>query len=881
MSQLPTGTVSLLFSDIEGSTVLLSRLGPSYLQALDGQRLVLRRAWADHGGTELGTEGDSFFVVFPTAPDAVGAAVQAQRELAVFEWPGGEQVRVRMGIHTGSPAVHDGGYVGMDVHRAARIAGAAHGGQVVMSDASAKLAGDALPAGVDLRDLGSHLLKDLPRAEHLFQLNVDGLRSDFPALKSLGAASSLPRPATPLVGRDGELAELSALLSTSEVRLVTLTGPGGAGKTRLTIGMAHALTDRFPDGVYFVPLAAVTAAEVMWTTLAEVLNAPSDARNSLGLLASVAHSRALLVLDNLEQLTGADDVVAQLLDGAARLVIVATSRSPLAVPGEHVHPVPPLELPETAVPDEAATSGAVQLFVQHARMVRPGFQLTASNTAEVTTICRRLDGLPLAIELAAARIRLLSPAALLARLDQALDIAASGTQGPTRQRTLRSTLDWSYRLLAAEQQRFFRCLGIFAAGADLDALAAVCDVGESADPLERVADLLDASLVTVSDAHQGEPRIGMLETIRAYARDELRAAGELEHVHLRHARHYVTVTERLQSMATSEYLEARHLAEIDLDNFRAAMTWATSGEAGGETAVADRASLGLRLSGALGWLWASSGYVAEGRRWCEAAVDLAGGSPSPELAHCLGELAYLLSVQGHADRALQAASEGVTIARTSGGQDVIARALGRLGNAYMAVGDLESARQAFEEALTLLASGHSDRHLATLANLAIIEHMQRRYDRAEELWNQALIIGQRLGNVHRVAEIKVNMVSLLDRSGRVDDAHQQLRNLVPEVLELDDPGLTTDLADVVVDILVQRGDVERAARLSGAAAVMRERDEIPHAGYQEQEMADTISAATRHISREEWEHYCQLGRSDDLEDLLTNSAQPETGHRNS
>ena len=270
----------MLFSDMEGSTALLGRLGDGYREALEGQRRILRAAWAAHGGVEMGTEGDSFYVVFETAPAAVEAAVEAQRELAAYPWPQGEQVKVRMGVHTGSPAVHDGGYVGMDVHRAARIAASAHGGQVVVSAATADLAGPALPDGVRLRELGQHRLKDLAVPERLVQVEIDGLSVDFPPLRSLGTVSSLPRPPTPLIGRDGEMRELVALLSTGEVRLVTLTGPGGSGKTRLAVGVADLVSGRFPDGVYFVDLAAVTDSDVMWTTIAEALGLPPEGRIS-------------------------------------------------------------------------------------------------------------------------------------------------------------------------------------------------------------------------------------------------------------------------------------------------------------------------------------------------------------------------------------------------------------------------------------------------------------------------------------------------------------------------------------------------------------------------------------------------------------------------
>jgi len=333
---------------------------------------------------------------------------------------------VRMGIHTGNPTVHDGGYVGMDVHRAARIAGSAHGGQVVLSEATVGLVGEGLPEHVSLKDLGSHQLKDIAHPEHVFQLVVEGLPADFPPLKTLGAASSLPVPATPLVGRAGELAELVALLGSPQVRLVTLTGPGGSGKTRLAIGVAERLVERFKDGLYFVDLAAATSADVMWTTIAEALDIPPEGRIPPGFFSHVAHRSALLVLDNLEQVQNADAVVVELLKEAPQVVVVATSRRPLGVPGELQHAVPPLELPDDSHLDQVAGAGAVQLFAQTARSVRSTFALNQANAADVVAICRGLDGLPLAIELAAARSKLLSPHALLARLDSALDLKASG-----------------------------------------------------------------------------------------------------------------------------------------------------------------------------------------------------------------------------------------------------------------------------------------------------------------------------------------------------------------------------------------------------------------------------------------------------------------------
>jgi predicted ATPase len=344
---------------------------------------------------------------------------------------------------------------------------------------------------------------------------------------------------------------------------VTLTGPGGSGKTRLAIAVAQRLVAVFPDGVFFVPLAAVTSADVMWTSIAEVLDVPPEGRMPPGFFSYVAHRSALFVLDNLEQLPEADDVVAQLLAAAPQVAVIASSRRAVSVPAEHLHPVPPLALPEDSTLADAEGSGAVQLFVQQARSIRPDFLLTLTNVAEVVAICRRLDGLPLAIELAAARMRLLSPKALLGRLDQALDIASPSKQAPSRQKTLRDTIAWSYELLTPAQQAFFRRLGVFAGGGDLDAIAAVTAVptgaGDGADPLDRVADLVDASLVTITEGPDGEPRVAILETIRAYARDQIRAADEADAVRSAHAGHYLQVAEQLQSLRESQHLEVRGL----------------------------------------------------------------------------------------------------------------------------------------------------------------------------------------------------------------------------------------------------------------------------------------------------------------------------------
>jgi predicted ATPase len=478
-----------------------------------------RAAFGSFGGRELGTEGDSFFVVFESAGDAVSCCVAGQRALAGHDWPGGVAVRVRMGLHSGEPTRHEDGYVGLDVHRAARIAAAAHGGQVVLSDATRLLAASRLADGVSLRDLGWHRLKDIEAPERICQLVAADLEERFPPLKSLGAQSRLPVPMTALVGRERDLEQVRAALTRPGMRLVTLTGTGGVGKTRLALAAAASLDQAFPHGVFFVALAAVRDAGVMWKTIADGLGVTGDGPAADAVIGYLGDRRALLVLDNLEQLDGAAGVVSGLLAAAPALVVLATSRRPLHLPGEQELPVPPLQVPRQASVEEVAACGAARLFVQQAAMARPGFTLTAGNAADVAAICGRLDGLPLAIELAASRVRLLAPRALLARLGHSLDLAAADVGQPSRQQTLRNAIAWSYDLLDSDLGGVFRRGGVFAGGCDLDALAAIAaaEPGPETgpDPLQLAAGLLDVSLITVTDGADGEPRVGMLETIRA------------------------------------------------------------------------------------------------------------------------------------------------------------------------------------------------------------------------------------------------------------------------------------------------------------------------------------------------------------------------------
>jgi len=860
--------VSLVFSDIEGSTVLLSRLGLAYTDALDGHRRIMRRAWSAHDGTEMGTEGDSFFVVFGGADGAVAAAVEAQRELDASSWPAGERLRVRIGVHTGAPRVHEGGYVGMDVHRAARIAASAHGGQVVMSSVTAELAGVGLPVGVTLRDLGVHQLKDIATPEHLWQLEIEGLQADFPPLRTIGAASRLPMTATRLVGRDDEVAYLVGLLRQPGVRLVTLTGPGGSGKSRLAVGLAEQLMADYPDGVFFVPLATATTAEVMWSSIAEAVDLPPRQRTPTGLVEYLSDRRVLVILDNLEQFADADAVVDQLATALPQLTVVATSRRALFLNGEFRHPVPPLAVPERPTLATATTSSAVQLFVERAQRLNPRFRLTEANAADVAAICRRVDGLPLAIELAATRLRLLSPQALLRRIDTALDIASVSKQTDRRQRTLRDTIAWSYDLLTPPRQAVFRRLGVFAGGAELDAIAAIAATDISSDmghdALDLVADLVDVSLVTAVEGVDGEPRFTMLETVRAYARDELRAAGEAPALREMHARHFLAVAERLEAQRQSQHLVALDLAESEQDNFREALAWSVA-DARDRSRSTD---MGLRLCAALSWLWSTRGYATEGLRWYEQTIEQAGNEPSKQLATCLAGMATLLLSQGKSERARALAADAVTMARYLDDRGTVAFALSVLGTAEQQSGQGDGARRHLEEAVELYRrSAPSGRMGRALGNLAGIVEMSGDYARAEELMKESLALFEDLGDSHEATIQAQNLANLLVTSGRTDEAHQLAVSLVATVMALRNPNLTMAFSNTFMNILIQRGEPVPAAHLFGAEQAMRRRLELPNP-YEREELEEAWAAVEKLMSVDEWEQERLIGQRESLEDLL-------------
>jgi predicted ATPase/class 3 adenylate cyclase len=633
MPTLPTGIVTFLFTDIEGSTELVRALGERYPAVLARHSELLRGAVGGQGGTEFGTEGDALFAVFVSPSAAVRAAADAQRALIAERWPDDHPVRVRIGIHTGEGHLGGSDYVGIDVHRAARVASAGHGGQILISDATRALVEHVLPDGLSLQDLGTYRLKGLASPERIHQVTVEGLPAIFPPLHSLELRpNNLPADLTSFIGRDRQIREISDRLAGT--RLLTLTGPGGTGKTRLAIRVAEELIGEYRQGTWFVPLEALRDPDLVPPAIASALGVtlPAD-RPALDALETwLAERELLLVLDNCEQVTAAGPGIARLLGAAPSLRVLATSRIPLHVHGEQEYPVPPLmTLPEgpALTAERLSQFEAVRLFIERAVAVKPEFQVTNDNAPAVAQICVRLDGLPLAIELAAARIKLLGPEQILARLEQNLSLLSSTAQDlPERQRTLRGAVAWSHELLSGPEQTLFARLSIFRGGCTLESAEAVCGgEGLDGDVFDGVASLVDKSLLRSEEAG-GETRLAMLETIREYARERLEEAGDFPALARRHARLcFGWASDAEGNLMGPQQLQWLDRLSRDHDNLRAAY------ERSPQLGLLDEA---LAAAGAMWRFWQLRGHFPEARAVFDRLLGQPGASPAARAKALIG-----------------------------------------------------------------------------------------------------------------------------------------------------------------------------------------------------------------------------------------------------
>jgi predicted ATPase/class 3 adenylate cyclase len=873
MSELPTGTLTLLFSDIEGSTVLLHRLGSQWADALSEQRRIVRAAIRDHHGIEMGTEGDSFFVVFTSAHDALGAAIDAQRGLQSQRWPADADVRVRMGVHTGEPERHEDGYVGLEVHRAARIGATAHGGQIVVSAATEQLVPDL--AGAEFRDLGWHRLKDLDDAVRLYDVVGPGLLRDFPPLRSLGKPAALPAAATPMIGRSAEVDAVRSMFDLQETRLVTLTGPGGAGKTRLSIAVAAALEHRFADGVYFIGLQSARDSDVMWSAIAEALDATGGA--GVEPVTRVRHyleaRQALLVLDNLEQITDADHVVSALLSVATRSRALVTSRRPLHLVGEYEYPVPPLSLPHPDSTDHNAAIGsaAVEMFVRHAQMVRPGFRLTDDNSADVLALCRRLDGLPLAIELAAARSRLLGPRALLDRIDDHLGTGVTASDRPARQRTLGATIAWSYDLLEPVEQQVFRRLGVFAASADLDAVAAVAGDG-STDPLDTIGRLVDANLVHVVEAADGEPRISLLETIRTFARDRLGESGDADQVRLRHLRWCIEAANRttglLRGPKQMGALDQLSLIESDV---REALRWSLrpAAESDNPDDAATRVEGAHELLAVMSRYWYRFGNVAEARFWQERGVATLNEADSESNMLLLHGLAISLLQQNDVERGRATFQRALEMARRLGDRNQESRELNSLAIASRQSGNNVEAMGLLEQSLALAREiGEPTREATALSNMVVVLIDMGRYAEAIAMADRAMAANEHNDDLWGVAIDRLNATAAFLEDAGPEAALDRFVAWGADIASFGDAELTINLAELGACVFAGVGQLAVAARLLGSAEGHRERMEL-HRSPAEQRLIDGwILRAREQATPAEWAAGLADGRETTPDDAI-------------
>jgi predicted ATPase/class 3 adenylate cyclase len=810
---LPTGTVTFLFTDIEGSTNLARTLGDRWTEVLEEHNAILRKAIREHGGLDVRTEGDAFFAVFTSAIDAVAATAEAQREFAAHAWPDDGPVRVRMGMHTGEGRLGGDEYVGLDVHRAARIAAAGHGGQVLLSESTRALVGEALPDGVTLRHLGRHRLKDFDQPQRVDQLVIDGLPSDFPPLRTLEVPTNLPVQLTTFVGRGRELAELGALLATS--RLVTLAGPGGSGKTRLALEVAAGQLNDHPDGVFFVDLSPIRDPDLVPLAIGQCLGLKERAgRPALDIVSDhLADRRSLVILDNFEQVVGAGHAVARILERAPKARVMVTSRVRLDLQGEQEFPVPPLGVPEDATDlRKLAENEAVALFRDRARSVRPSFDINEDNAEAVAAVCARLDGLPLAIELAAAQVRLLSVSELLARLEHRLPLRTGAANVPERQRTLRSTIEWSYRLLPEAEQRLFARFSVFVGGATAAAADAVCnpenDLGM--EILDGLASLLDNSLIRRGE-EPGGSRYTMLETIREYAGERLAAEFDLGDTERRHAEFFAAFADEWgPAVRSPNAVTAMRLLARDHENVRAAIDWSVR---------ADRADIGSRIARSMWMFWVDQGPLEERARAVEAILDLPSAARNDaSRAGAFGALGALVYWQGDYRAAAAAYREAVDISRELGDPHETARALTDLAYALLAQGKANEGLPVIEEGLNL-AHEAGDRVLAAVAGgeLGLARAQLRDYEGALVSLRDALKTIETAGGSVSVwvGEWRGRIGTVLRLMGRFDEAEHELLASVAFGREvagnLGAAAVTWQLAALASD----RGDHERALRLAG------------------------------------------------------------------
>ncbi len=860
MPDLPTGTVTFLFTDIEGSTALWERDRQAMAAAVERHLALIDAAIQAHGGVHFKTVGDAVQAAFPTAPQAVAAALAAQLALLVEEWGEVGPLRVRMALHAGAAEPDDrGNYLAPALNRLSGLLSTGHGGQVLLSLAVQQLARSSLPGDSSLLDLGEHRLRDLLEPQRVFQLLHPDLPGDFPSLRSLDARpNNFPRQPTAFLGREREVSEVVELLHREDVRLLTLTGAGGSGKTRLALQAAAEALDAFPDGASFVPLASLDDPALVPSAVAQALGVPEQGgRPVVDVLRDhLALRRFLLVLDNCEHLLPAvAGLVVDLITICSGLTVLATSRAPLRLRAEREWEVPPLALPWRPPPpptaEQLSSYAAVRLFVERARAVRPDFEVDNASAPAVAEICWRLDGLPLAIELAAARVRLFPPEALLARLEKRLPFLTGGARdAPARQRTLRDAIAWSHDLLNPEEQAVFRRLAAFAGGFTLESAEAVTNRGDELDVVGLVERLSEHSLLRLEDEAGDEPRFWMLETVREFAAERLAESGDEETTRDAHAAFFAALVEQARTGMEGPDEAAWHARlTVEHANVRAALGWLLERGAA-ETALVMAA--GVRR------FWEFRYHYAEGIGWLERALAAAGPAPTRVRGWALRSLGNLVFVNGDARRSVAlyeealgifrtegddegvnialaslgigratlgevaaaraAAEEGLAVSRRIGNERGEAYALRGIGFAASVAGDLRAAVAAYEAALAIFRRlGEHWAGLNTLTELGWVALQQGNLGRARDLGKEAKDLAHAAGDLplELNADFLLGRVALEEED--LDAAGGLLAEAADEFARLGEDLLAAAVRLTLAAVAVYRGDAARARTLTGHA----------------------------------------------------------------
>lgn len=811
MPEPPTGTITFLFTDIEGSTIRWEHHPGIMRDALERHDTLLHQIMENHGGVVFKTAGDAFYVAFSIASDALHAAVEAQRALIKETWPIEiSPLRVRMAIHTGAAERRNNDYFGQPLNHVARTLSAGHGGQILLSAITQKLVADTLPADITLLDLGKHFLKDIELPRNIFQVNVADLPTVFPPLKTLDHhPNNLPVQLTPFIGRQHILERIARLLQQEDIRLLTLIGPGGIGKTRLGLQAVAQLTDDFPNGIFFVDLSTISDPDAVLSVISQTLGIKeAGTKTLLERLKELLNGKVLLLLDNFEQVTEAAPFIPELLAHCYGLKVLVTSRTALALTGEHEYYVEPLACPKPTNSIDLNTLmeyESIALFLQRARNVKLDFQLTTGNAPAIVEICNKLDGLPLAIELAAARIKMLPPQTMLKHLKHRLQLLKDEKRDRTkRQQTLRGAIAWSYDLLKHDEKKLFAQLAVFNGGCTLDAIIAVCpSVEELADdPLDVLTSLIDKSLLRLQEQEDEEPRFQMLHTIRDFALEQMASFGDEAEIHHRHFEYYLNLAEEAAPALTGTE-QKRWLEHLDseLDNLHAALWWSSQQQS---------IDLGAHLAVALWRFWLMRGYLHDGRRWLsiflnkvnaptitrsrmlEGASVLACRQKDYECASVLAtealelgralksqetmagayislaEIAYMRGENGQATALFE---ESLNIRRGLGDKRGTASLLNNLGNVSLRQGQFAQATTLFEESQMLLREVGDQQALASvLNNLGEVERRRDNQERATLLYEESLKISRRLKYTWGIAAALNNLGSIACTQGNYEYA---------------------------------------------------------------------------------------------------------------